>query len=220
LQPTAVTSEQKILEMDPALPKRVAASLSETITIVSGLPRSGTSMMMQMLAGGGLSPLADGNRAADPHNEKGYFEDSRAGRLRRDAGWLPEAQGKAVKIVAQLLSALPADNGLNYGIIFMTRELDEVLASQKEMLADRGASGARMPEPLLKHTFITQLERIRRFLAIRRIPTLYVDHGECIRDPAAVAARVNIFLGGGLNEKGMAEAVDPRLYRHKGDDQS
>jgi len=213
-----VAPELKILALDPELPERVITPLSDTITIVSGLPRSGTSMMMQILAAGGLTPLMDGKRPADGHNEKGYFEDYRARSLRRDAGWLYEANGKAVKIVAQLLPALPADKGLNYCVIFMVRELDEVLASQKEMLADQGIMGAGMPDLLLKQTFITQLERVQRLLARRRIPTLYVGYRECICNPAEIADQINAFLGGGLDGKGMAEAVAPRLYFHRGEE--
>ena len=215
---TAVTSGQKALELDPELPRQITAPRAETITIVSGLPRSGTSMMMQMLAAGGVSPLADDNRLPDDHNEKGYFEDRRAMALRKDVSWLPEARGQAVKIVAQLLPDLPAGAGLSYGVLFMERELDEVIASQRDMLAAQGKEPARIPEALLKHTYLTQLERVKKLLAIRKIPTLYVRHRDCIQAPAVVAARLNTFLGGALDENAMAGAVTPRLYRHQGSD--
>ena len=211
---TAITSERYALEQDPELPKKITSPLVETITIVSGLPRSGTSMMMQMLDAGGLAPLVDDHRPADANNEKGYFEDARAKGLHQDASWLPEARGKAVKIVAQLLAHLPADPANSYGVIFMLRDLNEVVASQKDLLAAQGKEGAQIPDSLLKHTYITQLQQIRKILAIRRIPALYVEHGETLRDPATTSARINAFLGGSLDEVAMASAVAPQLYRH------
>ncbi len=210
----AATSDQDILEIGKESEKPVVP-LAEIITIVSGLPRSGTSMMMQMLEAGGVSPLMDSHRPTDSNNKRGYYEDERAKGIRRDVSWLPEARGKAVKIVAQLLSRLPAVKENHYGIIFMLRELDEVLASQGDMLSDQGRKGAGMSELLLKNTFIRQLRRIRKLLAIRKVPTLYILYRDCIRDPATEAARVNAFLGGSLDEAAMAAAVDSKLYRHK-----
>jgi hypothetical protein len=99
-------------------------------------------------------------------------------------------------------------------VVFMMRDLNEVVASQRDMLAAQGKESARMPDTLLKHTYITQVQRIRKLLAIRKIPVLYVEHRDCIRDPAAVAARLNAFLGGSLDEAAMAGVVAPRLYRH------
>ncbi len=211
---TAITSERYALEQDPELPQKITSPLTETITIVSGLPRSGTSMMMQILEAGGITPLVDHHRPADADNEKGYFEDARARGLRRDASWLPEARGKGVKIVAQLLANLPADPANSYGVIFMLRDLNEVVASQRDMLAAQGKEGARIPDTLLKHTYITQIQQIRKLLASRRIPVLYVEHGDTIRDPSAASARINVFLGGSLDEAAMAGAVVPHLHRH------
>ena len=96
----------------------------------------------------------------------------------------------------------------------MERDLSEVLASQRDMLAAQGKGMARIPEGLLKHTYLTQVTRVKKLLAIRKIPTLYVRHRECLQEPAVVAARLNAFLGGGCNEAAMAGAVAPRLYRH------
>ncbi len=211
---TATASGDSVLEQDLDQPRQIAGPLADTITIVSGLPRAGTSMMMQMLSAGGVTALVDGHRPADANNEKGYFEDVRARGLQRDAAWLPEARGKAVKIVAQLLGSLPADPANSYGVVFMLRDLNEVVASQRDLLAAQGKASARMPDTLLKQTFITQMQRIRKILAIRKIPVLYVEHRDCLQAPAAVAARVNAFLGGGLDAAAMAGAVAPALYRH------
>ena len=211
---TAVTAGHKTLEGDPELPQRITAPLNMTVTIVSGLPRSGTSMMMQMLAAGGLPPLTDGHRPADAHNEQGYYEEARTRSLSTNCAWLSEARGRALKVIAQLLPSLPANQELSYGVVFMERDLDEVLASQRDMLTAQGKETARIPDALLKHTYLTQLKQVKKLLAIRRIPTLYVRHRDCIREPAIVAARLNDFLGGALDESAMARAVAPQLYRH------
>src|SRR5215813_2420595 len=102
------------------------------ITIVSGLPRSGTSLMMQMLVAGGLAALSDGERRADTDNPKGYLEWERIKTLPKDPNCIVEAEGKVVKCISQLLLALPMNH--EYRIIFMQRPLPEVLASQEEML--------------------------------------------------------------------------------------
>ena len=102
------------------------------IVVVSGLPRSGTSLMMQMLQAGGMPLLTDGRRAADGDNPKGYCEFEPAKRLKDDASWLGAAEGRAVKLVSALLFDLPPER--RYRVIFMTRDLDEVLASQRDLL--------------------------------------------------------------------------------------
>src|SRR6202161_439394 len=106
------------------------------ITIVSGLPRSGTSLMMQMLDAGGLSVLSDGERKADTDNPKGYLEWERIKQLPKDPSLIAEAEGKVVKIISQLILSLPS--GHEYRVIFMQRPLPEVLKSQDEMLKRRG----------------------------------------------------------------------------------
>ncbi len=105
------------------------------ITIVTGLPRSGTSLMMKMLEVGGIPPLTDRARVADEDNPKGYYEFERVKKLPQDTSWLPEAEGKAVKMVSMLLYDLPKDRA--YKIIFMRRQMEEILASQKKMLLRR-----------------------------------------------------------------------------------
>src|SRR3990167_393038 len=98
------------------------------IVIVSGLPRSGTSLMMQMLRAGGMSLLIDDQRPADADNPHGYWEYEPVKRLQHDNSWLPQAEGKAVKVVSALLQYLPPRH--TYKIIVMHRPMQEVLASQ------------------------------------------------------------------------------------------
>lgn len=109
-----------------------------TVVIVSGLPRSGTSMMMSMLKAGGMELLVDSQRKADDDNPKGYYELEKVKNLRHDNSWLNEASHKAVKVISILLYQLPED--IRYKIIFIKRNLDEVLASQQLMLERRGNS--------------------------------------------------------------------------------
>ena len=167
---------------------------------------------MQMLDAGRLAALVDDVRPPDADNPRGYFELAPARRLRQDASWLPAAKGKAVKIVAQLLPLLPPQHA--YRIILMDRDLDEVLASQRAMLQRQGAAGADL-SPTGCAVFAGQLEQARQVLAARRIPTLTIRHRDCLERPAEVAAAVDAFLGGGLDESAMAAVVDPRLYRQR-----
>lgn len=184
------------------------------IVVVSGLPRSGTSMMMRMLEAGGLRPLEDGVREADISNPKGYFEFEPVKDLeaaRGDVPWLPEARGKAVKIISFLLTWLPEH--FNYQVIFMQRDLDEVLASQQQMLARRGASDGA---PLSRETFQAHLAQVERFMAARPcFDTLYVPYREAVASPEATAAAVARFLGRPMDTAAMAKAVEASLYRNR-----
>jgi len=183
------------------------------VTVVSGLPRSGTSMAMQMLAAGGLPLLADEERPADDDNPKGYFEYTPAKATASAPEWLMDARGKAVKLVAQLLPRIGAN--LVYRIIFMERPLNEVIASQRAMLERTGKQGGRIPERRLAQTYLKQLAGVRAVLKRwpEQVTLLSVSYHEALADPPGTAARVNAFLGGGLDEVAMAAAVDPALRR-------
>jgi predicted AlkP superfamily phosphohydrolase/phosphomutase/tetratricopeptide (TPR) repeat protein len=189
--------------------------IRKVITVVSGLPRSGTSMMMQLLAAAGRETLTDAKRAADEDNPRGYLEFERTLNLARDAAWVPQARGKAVKIVAQLLPFLPADE--HYDVILMERNLEEVIASQKAMLARQGRSGAELTEQQLLATYTAQLQRVRAQLSRRpEIRILSVDYSKLLAGPGAGVERVARFLGGAFNCEGAAGAVRPELRRQKG----
>jgi hypothetical protein len=182
--------------------------------LVSGLPRSGTSLMMQMLHAGGLEPVTDAIRGADEDNPRGYYE-LEAVKNRGDFSWLERSSGRAVKLIAELLLSLP--EGGPYKVIFMRRRLDEVLASQKKMLERRGepvTTGG--DDEALKSTFVGHLEEVESFLRRRGdIETLFVSYNRLIEDPERQAARVAGFLGGELDVRAMAAAVDPDLYRNR-----
>lgn len=186
--------------------------MRDFVTVVSGVPRSGTSLMMQMLAAGGLPVLRDDARPPDAHNPRGYYELAAVKRTARDPSWVREAPGRAVKVVHALLPSLPA--GPSYRVVLMQRRLDEVIASQRAMLP---VAEVDVPaEARLAELFAAQLEAARRWAAGgpgRRL--LEVEHAALLRDPAAGAAAVARFLDGGLDERAMAATVDPALHRQR-----
>jgi hypothetical protein len=187
-------------------------SANDFITVVTGLPRSGTSMMMQMLAAGGLPPLTDGQRTADEDNPRGYLEYDKTKSLRSDNTRLAEAKGQAVKVIAQLLECLPQGN---YHLILMQRDLSEVVRSQRAMLDRSGKQGAKLSDEQLGNAFSKQLLMVDRILEARNLPVLRVSYRSCIESPRVAAAEVNQFLGGGLDEPAIVEAIDANLYRQK-----
>jgi predicted AlkP superfamily phosphohydrolase/phosphomutase/tetratricopeptide (TPR) repeat protein len=190
---------------------------SGSVIIVTGLPRSGTSMLMQMLSAGGASVLSDGRREPDEDNPRGYLEFEPVKNLFNDSKWLFQAQGKAVKIVAPLLAVLPPD--LPCRVILCQRDLDEVLDSQERMLAHRNQPLAATPlrRRMLKDEYARTLVRVKTMLA-RRPATqlLVVEQRAAISDPLITAEKINGFLGGELDVAKMAAAVDPALTGRAG----
>ncbi len=184
------------------------------VTIVSGLPRSGTSLMMQMLAAGGIQVLTDGQRTADESNPRGYFELEAVKHARTDHSWLAQAEGKAVKVVHLLLPHLPTDRV--YRVIFMQRDLTEVIASQRAMLQQQGRPTAALRDAKLGEIFSKQLADVRQWLSQNpSFQVLFLQHRDVIEMPLAVAQQIASFLGGDLDPKRMAAAVDPSLYRQR-----
>jgi len=184
------------------------------IIVVSGLPRSGTSMMMRMLEAGGIEPLSDGVRSADDDNPLGYYEFERVKALPGDAGWLRQAEGKAVKVVSALLEQLPRDRC--YKVVFIERDVGEVLASQRCMLQRRGRTVEGDSEERLASLFDKHIAAARERLAERReMQVEFVRHHEVIADPRGAARRLAIFLERTFDEAAAARAVDPALYRQR-----
>lgn len=172
-------------------------------------------MMMKMLRAGGMGLVTDEIRTADPNNPEGYFELERVKSLDKTDRhpWLTDCRGKAVKIISFLLPYLPGDH--NYRVIFMQRDLREVLASQDKMLASR-AEPTSSDSAALKQQFEDHLRRVKRVLRSRRcFEALDVSYNHAVADPVSEAIRVNRLLGGGLDVQAMATAVDPALYRNR-----
>jgi hypothetical protein len=184
------------------------------VTVVSGVPRSGTSMLMQMLRAGGFPVLTDGFREPDSHNPRGYLEFEPARRLRRDTSWVGAAEGRAVKVVHALVRCLPA--GHDYRVILIRRDLGEVVASQQAMLADVSALDGGLSPQRLAEIFEAQLRELEECLEAQpRFRVLGVGHAEALAQPRRVAEELSRFLGGGLDVEAMAAAVDPALHRQR-----
>jgi hypothetical protein len=184
------------------------------ITIVSGLPRSGTSLMMQVLEAGGVPILKDDIRAADPDNPKGYYEFERVKQIEQDQAWLKDAQGKAVKMVSALLLRLP--DLYTYKVIFMRRRMPEILASQKSMLKRTGRPADVISDEKMAALFQKHLSQVEKWIEEQpNIEVLYVHYGEIIADSHKEVERIDQFLGTRLNTEKMAGVVDRTLYRQR-----
>jgi len=189
---------------------------TDAITIVSGLPRSGTSMMMNMLHAGGMPVVADGIRTADEDNPKGYFEFERVKKIKDDKGWLPEARGKVVKAISELLKYFPVDGTYAYKVIFMRRNIDEILKSQTKMLQRRGTHDPSVSDEEIRRMFLVHLDRISDFLRSHAcFDVLYVNYNLMLRDPLERVTQLDAFLGGGLDTAAMLTAIDQSLYRNR-----
>ena len=188
---------------------------SEPIVIVSGLPRSGTSMMMKMLEAGGIPPLTDKLRTADDDNPKGYYEFERVKQMDKgDTGWIPQAQGKVVKVISALLKHLPPS--YNYQVIFLRRHMSEILASQRKMLINRGEDPDKMDDAQMTMLFENHVRQVESWLALQpNIEVLYVHYSDVMADPLTAINSMGRFLGRDLDVRAMAEVVDPDLYRNR-----
>ena len=186
------------------------------IIVVSGLPRSGTSMTMQMLHAAGVPIVTDGLREPGEDNPRGYFEDERVKALYKDeedGAWLVEARGKAIKIISFLLRDLPPSN--DYRIIFMRRDLDEVLASQRKMLERRGEPTDTSDRQMFA-LWTSHLAQVDELLSSsRHIRALDVEYRDVVAEPRGQARRIHDFLGQDLDVERMVAAVDAKLYRNR-----
>jgi hypothetical protein len=188
----------------------------DSIVVVSGLPRSGTSLMMKMLHTGGLEPVEDGLRRADVDNPRGYYEFERVKKLSAgDTAWLDAAQGKVVKVIATLLYHLP--DTYEYRVVFMRRRMAEILASQRRMLINRGEDADTIPDEDMARIFEGHLQRLEPWLTARDdIAVLDVDYNALVGGRSGeIIANVDTFLGGGLDVAAMQAVVEPDLYRQR-----
>ncbi len=187
----------------------------DSVIVVSGLPRSGTSMMMKMLEAGGVRIMTDAIRQADIDNPKGYYEYERVKNLEKetDKSYIRDARGKALKVISFLLKDLPDDN--HYRVIFMRRHMDEVIASQNKMLDRRGEDSIdaheRMAEAYRNHLAAVKILVRKR----QNFEMLELRYDEAVTSPRDAARAVNAFLGGRLDEAAMTAAIDAELYRNR-----
>lgn len=187
--------------------------MDQAVVIVSGLPRSGTSLAMKMLEAGGMPVLIDNIRTPDEDNPKGYYEFERVKQIEHDQSWLPEAQGKVVKMISALLLHLP--DGYTYQILFMRRAMPEILASQKRMLT-RSARTDEISDERMAELYRKHLEKVEAWMRGRpNVQVIDVDYNTLMRSPRAEARKINTFLGNRLDVDQMVACVDQGLYRNR-----
>jgi hypothetical protein len=173
-------------------------------------------MAMRMLEAGGLPLVIDGIRTADDDNPNGYYELEMVKALDKggETAWLAGARGKAVKIVSHLVTWLPET--YDYQVLFMDRSLDEVMASQNKMLANRDRVSDAGDDARIRSGYERHLEQTKRFLAGRRcFSTLYLPYRDVVEQPLPAAKRIEAFLGRPLNADAMAAVADQQLYRNR-----
>ncbi len=203
--------------MIEALKRVFRKDQGEPIVVVSGLPRSGTSMLMKMLDAGGMQIMTDSERAADIDNPKGYFEYERIKNLEKetDKSYVREGRGKVLKVISFLIKDLPDDN--DYRVIFMRRDLDEVLASQNKMIQRLGTQDSTAAEEAMREAYRNDIVRTRLLCKKRpNFELIEVNYKSTVEEPTATARSVNAFVGGHLDEAAMRDAVDGSLYRNRG----
>ena len=186
-----------------------------TIIVVSGLPRSGTSMMMKMLAAGTIEVFTDNLRVADEDNPQGYFEFERVRNLKDgDFEWLPQAKGKAVKVISALLELLPPQ--FNYRVVFMQRRMSEILASQRKMLANRGKPDGSVDDETMAELYQKHVDTVKRWLSREpNFQVLEVEYNRLLADPAEDLVRLSHFLNRPYDLDRMQAVIDNRLYRQR-----
>jgi hypothetical protein len=195
--------------------KRLLGETPSAVIVVSGLPRSGTSMMMKMLEAGGLEVITDYIREPNQDNPKGYYEFERVKKLPEgDTAWLPEAEGKAVKIISALLTHLP--DAHTYKVLFMNREMQEILASQRRMLVNREEASDQMDDEEMAQLFENHLRDVYAWMEQHdNVAYMDVSYNTMLKDARPVLERVVDFLDMPLDLDAMVGVVDPSLYRQR-----
>lgn len=188
--------------------------MDNVISIVSGLPRTGTSMMMKALEAGGMEVVVDNIRKADDDNPKGYYEYERVKKIKDDTSWLKETKGKVFKMVSMLLYNLPPDE--DYEVVFMKRKMGEVLASQKKMLERKGQKTDEKDDERMGGLFSKHHDDIKKWLEEQRnIKVLYVSYNDFVKGPHEQMLIVDKFLNHKLNIEEAVKVVDQTLYRNR-----
>ena len=196
----------------------------EVITVVSGLPRSGTSLMMQILESAGVPPFTDSKRQPDESNRKGYYEHDNVASLlsRPDKFWLREAKGTAIKVVVPLLAALPPrlrkpdsePELLHYRVLFMERDIEEILQSQNTMLQRLGKAPVVSEKTAdISKVYREQERHGKRWCAGLGVHAISVSFPALVHDPDNVLPQLASFLGVADKLPAMRNCIDPALHR-------
>jgi hypothetical protein len=190
------------------------SSEEKEITIVSGLPRSGTSLAMQLLQAAGIEPYTDGIRSADVHNQKGYFESAKVLTLLSDKSWVSQATGKSLKVISTLLKYLPAE--FQYRVVFMERSMDEIVLSQQRMLEGLGKKGAGIAPDRLAAIYAKELETVWAWMDKQEnIEALRISYNALLERPLSVMPELIQFIGSRATPEELARVLDHNLYRSK-----
>ena len=184
------------------------------ITIVTGLPRSGTSLMMQILKAGGMNILTDNIRQPDINNPKGYYEYEKVKSLSSDNRWIYEAEGKAVKVIVQLINYLPLDR--KYSVILMERNPDEIILSQNKMIENLGSTKQNISTDILKNTFVNQYKKAEKYLSDNLCFNVFkLNYNELLSGRIAVIDALNEKLDLNLDVRRSNSVIDTTLYRNR-----
>lgn len=185
------------------------------ITVVSGLPRSGTSMMMSMLQAGGMELLTDNIRTPNEDNPKGYYEIEKVKRLKDgEDNWLSEAEGKAIKVISALLEFLP--DQYNYRVIFMRRDIEEILASQKKMLIRRNEPVNGIDDEKMGEVFTKHLSQVSKWLADKQnFKVVYLNYKDLLSNVKPNLVKLRQELDIPLDLEPMLRIPDQGLYRQR-----
>ena len=229
--PTSPELDQETLpmpELEPRPQTLAAVPAAEIITVVSGLPRSGTSLMMQILEAAGIPPFTDHKRVADDSNRKGYYEHGQVSALLSspNRAWLKESRGRAIKIVAPLLAGLPAKlrnagaqpEPLHYRVVFMERDMEEILQSQDTMLRRLGktpAAGETTPD--ISKAYRQHLRRAKGWCASHGVHALGVSYENLVHRPEEILPQLAAFLGTPDKLDAMRACIAPELHRARTD---
>lgn len=184
------------------------------LTIVSGLPRSGTSMMMKMLEAGGIPVLIDHIREADDDNPRGYYEFEPVKKTKEDPSWVAGSMGKVVKMVHLLLLDLPLEH--EYRVVFMRRHLDEVVKSQNVMLQRKGKGTDDLPAEQIKKLYLSQIDKVQSYVDEHpeHFKLIEVEYNSVMEDPEPSIQSLTELLGD-LDTDAMRAVVEPSLYRNR-----
>ena len=188
-------------------------SEDKEIIVVSGLPRSGTSMMMQMLAAAGLEIYTDNQRKPDENNPKGYFEADAVKGLVTDNAWIKDCRGKVIKVVAPVVPYLPQQE--RYRVLFMQRDIKEIVSSQNRMLGRLEKQGGDIEDQRLQEVFLQQALVAAQMVVSHGNPLLSVGYASAIEDPEKAARLIAEFLDMELDISAMVATVDSTLHREK-----
>ncbi|MDP7035643.1 MAG: sulfotransferase family protein [Planctomycetota bacterium] len=186
----------------------------EAVVIVSGVPRSGTSLLMNLLEAGGVFPLTDGVRSADEDNPRGYYEYEPVKQMAEERSWIPDARGRSLKVITRLLRFLPSQE--RYLVLFMRRHLEEILDSQEVMLRRRGIEEEGVSRSQMMVAFDREIEETLGWIDVQpNMKKLEVNYNRLMEDAATELGRIQEFLGRELDRAAMLERIDPDLYRQR-----